>query len=107
MYDRNKIERDKEGYLIHLADWSETVATEIAAEIDIELGDAHWRVIEGLRQYFLRTDISPAMRPFVKLVKTEIDEDLGSSIALMSLFGSSPAKSAAKIAGLPKPTNCL
>jgi tRNA 2-thiouridine synthesizing protein E len=47
------------------------------------------------------------MRPLVKLVKEQLGEDCGSSVYLMGLFGGSPAKTAAKIAGLPRPTNCL
>jgi len=47
------------------------------------------------------------MRPLVKLVKEKLGEDCGSSVYLMGLFGGSPAKTAAKIAGLPRPTNCL
>ena len=47
------------------------------------------------------------MRPFVKLVKDQLGKDKGNSIYLMELFGPSPAKMAAKCAGLPRPTNCL
>jgi tRNA 2-thiouridine synthesizing protein E len=47
------------------------------------------------------------MRPLVKLVKNEFGQEVGSSAFLMRLFGGSPAKLAAKIAGLPRPTNCI
>ena len=37
----------------------------------------------------------------------EHDAEKGQSRYLMGLFGGSPAKLSAKIAGLPKPENCL
>ena len=63
--------------------------------------------IMPLRDFFDRTETSPAMRPLVKLIKEQLGEGCGSSVYLMGLFGGSPAKTAAKIAGLPRPTNCL
>ena len=98
---------DKEGFLCDLKDWDRSVAEAIALSEQIDLTDSHWAVINTLRGYYQQTDISPAMRPFVKLIKTELSAEIGTSIALMKLFGPSPAKLAAKIAGLPKPTNCL
>ena len=71
------------------------------------LSDSHWQIIDLLRDFFERTETSPSMRPLVKLVKEQLAEDCGSSVYLMGLFGGSPAKTAAKIAGLPRPTNCL
>lgn len=98
---------DKEGFLHDLDDWTTDVAHEIASSEQIELSEKHWQVIDELRRYYQATEISPAMRPFVNLVKTKVSAELGSSVELMKLFGPSPAKMAAKIAGLPKPTNCL
>ena len=73
----------------------------------ITLTDEHWAVIEILRTFYQRFDTAPAMRPLVKWVKQELGADKGNSIYLMGLFPESPAKVAALIAGLPRPTNCL
>jgi tRNA 2-thiouridine synthesizing protein E len=43
----------------------------------------------------------------VKLVRESLGEDKGTSIYLLGLFPGNPAKVAAKIAGLPRPTNCI
>jgi len=98
---------DQEGYLKHLADWDERVAGILAQNAGITLVAAHWEVIHLLRGFYQSTEVSPAMRALVKLVKTKLGAEKGTSIYLMALFGSSPAKMAAKIAGLPRPTNCL
>ena len=98
---------DKEGFLLDLNEWNRDVAHRLAATEGLVLSDSHWQIIDLLRDFFERTETSPAMRPFVKLVKDHLGEDYGSSVYLMGLFGGSPAKTAAKIAGLPRPTNCL
>lgn len=101
------IERDKQGYLANLNDWNEDVAKTLASEEGVELTHAHWEVIEVLRNFYSEYQISPAMRVFVKLCREKLGDDKGNSIYLLRLFPDSPAKLASKIAGLPKPTNCL
>ncbi len=98
---------DKEGFLADLSDWSEPVAEILAGNEGLTLTPAHWEVLRVLREFYAATEVAPAMRPFVKLVKERLGNDKGNSIYLMELFGSSPAKIAAKCAGLPRPTNCL
>lgn len=97
---------DPDGYLRDHTEWSRPIAQQLAARARIDLTQEHWRIIDLLRTYYARTDTAPAMRPLVKLVQTEVDSALGSSY-LMQLFGGSPAKMAAKLAGLPRPTNCI
>lgn len=99
--------RDSEGYLLDLADWNEEVAAALAQAEGIELTAEHWAVIELVRDFHRRYDVSPAMRVLVKRVREALGEDKGNSIHLMKLFPGSPAKLVAKIAGLPRPTNCL
>jgi len=98
---------DKDGYLRDLSSWNHGVAADLAQQEGIVLDDSHWEIIATLRDFYDRTDNTPSMRPFVKLMKTSLGEDKGNSIYLMRHFGGSPAKTAAKIAGLPRPTNCL
>jgi len=99
--------RDDEGYLINLADWSKTVALQIASEVNLELTPAHWELISLVRNFHARTDVVPAMRPLAKLAREELGPEKGNSLQLNLLFPNGAAKLLAKIAGLPKPTNCL
>lgn len=98
---------DNEGFLLDLSSWSPAVAEQIASAEGIQLADEHWEVIELLRDYYLRFDSSPAMRPLVKYCGMKLGPDKGKSIYLLRLFPGSPAKLGSKIAGLPKPDNCL
>ncbi len=101
-------ERNNEGFLNNPWQWSEPVATEIAAESGIELTDNHWEIIQLLRDFYKQHEISPpSNRLFVKAVKELLGEEKGNSIYLMQLFPGTPAKTACRIAGLPRPTNCL
>lgn len=98
---------DKDGFLLDLDDWSKAIAIELAHNEGIELTDAHWEVIYKLRDFYVEYDLSPAMRPLIKYLKNNLSADKANSIYLLKLFPESPAKLAAKIAGLPRPENCL
>ena len=98
---------DQDGYLRDLADWSEAVAVELSRLEGLELDDRHWAVLKIARAFYQRTNVSPEMRPLVRSVKETLGPEQGNSIYLMTLFPDSPAKLVAKIAGLPRPTNCL
>ena len=98
---------DTEGFLRNLPDWNPEVAVQIAAAENLELTPAHWEILELLRAYYREYDSSPAMRALVKYCAIKLGPDKGKSIYRMSLFPGSPAKIGSKIAGLPKPDNCL
>lgn len=98
---------DKEGYLESLSDWNNNIANALAQNEGITLTDAHWEIILLLRDFHDKFEHAPAMRILVKTVKKQLGEAKGNSIYLLKLFPDSPAKRAAKIAGLPRPTNCL
>ena len=101
------IQLDKEGFLRNLDDWSEEVAMELATAEHIELTDTHWQLIHLVRGFYRKFHVSPEMRPLVKLTRDNLGITTNTSIHLMRLFPGSPAKLVAKIAGLPRPKNCL
>lgn len=98
---------DKEGYLRHLDDWSEAAAGELANAEGLTLSAEHWDLINLIRAFYEKFEVSPAMRVLVKQVRQQFGEEQGNSIYLLKLFPGSPAKLLAKVAGLPRPTNCL
>ena len=101
------LELDNDGYLKELSAWNPKVAVVLAAAEEFDLTDAHWDVLSVLRDFHHETGVSQSMRPLVKLVRESLGEDKGTSIYLLGLFPGNPAKVAAKIAGLPRPTNCI
>lgn len=103
----HKLELDKDGNLARLEDWSEDVAGILAGEADIELTDAHWEILYLMREFHQRRGIAPVMRILVKLVESKFGPEKGNSLYLLKLFPGSPARVASRIAGLPRPANCL
>lgn len=98
---------DKDGFLLDINDWNPEVASELAAAENITLSEAHWEVVHALQDFYREFDLSPAMRPLTRYLKEKLGPEKSTSIYLMTLFPGSPAKLAAKIAGLPRPENCL
>lgn len=101
------IQTDKDGFLVDLDQWSAEVAEHIAHKEGVSLSDEHWEIIHLVRQYYEVFELSPAMRPLVKFTQQQLGPDKGKSVYLLRLFPGSPSKLAAKIAGLPRPANCL
>lgn len=101
--------RDKDGYLKSLAEWDDEVAAALADAEGIALTAEHRAVIQVIRDFYNEYRISPATRVLVKAVGKALGADKGTSVYLMQLFPSrqSPALVIARIAGLPRPTNCL
>jgi len=105
--DGKTIETDKEGFLKNLNDWNQDVAKTLAKQEGILLTAEHWDVIHTLKAFYHDFEVSPAMRPLVKYIGKKLGKDKGKSIYLMKLFPPSPAKIGSKIAGLPRPDNCI
>lgn len=105
--DDHEIALDPEGHLVDLDDWTPVIAEILAREEGITLTEPHWEVIEVLRTFYVRYQMAPAMRPLVKAVALSLGADKGRSLYLMRLFPGSPARVGARLAGLPKPANCL
>ena len=98
---------DKEGFLENLDDWSLDVAHALAVEEGIPLGTEHVEILSLLRDFYAEFQLSPATRPLIKYTALKLGPEKGNSMHLNRLFNGTPAKLAAKLAGLPKPTNCI
>lgn len=105
--DERTIALDKDGYLVNLNDWDREAANALAAQENITLTPAHWEIVATLQEFYREFELSPAMRALVKYTEKKLGPEKGKSIYLLQLFPPSPARIASKIAGLPRPTNCL
>ena len=101
------IPQDEHGFLKNSDQWNADIAELLAARESIVLTEMHWSVIHALRDFYREFELSPSMRPLIKYLRLHLGDEYASSIVLMQLFGDSPAKMASKLAGLPKPENCL
>ncbi|QAX81799.1 TusE/DsrC/DsvC family sulfur relay protein [Candidatus Pseudomonas adelgestsugas] len=98
---------DKDGYLIDPNDWSNDIVNVLANAENLKLTADHWEIINLVRDFYVEYQLSPAMRPLIKYIALKIGHRKGNSLYLNKLFNGTPAKLAAKLAGLPRPTNCF
>jgi TusE/DsrC/DsvC family sulfur relay protein len=92
---------DEDGFLENPEIWNNDVALDFASTEGVnELTEAHWKVINYLRNYYLQFGIAPMIRKLCKETGFKLNQ-------IYELFPSGPAKGACKLAGLPKPTGCV
>lgn len=96
-----ELEVDKDGFVQEPDRWNKEVAEDLAkTENAYPMSEDHWKVVNYLRNYYLKFEIAPHIRMLCK----ETGFDLRH---IYQLFPTGPAKGACKIAGLPKPTGCV
>jgi TusE/DsrC/DsvC family sulfur relay protein len=96
-----EIEIDEDGFIQEPDKWNESVAEDIAkAENAYPMGEDHWKLVNYLRDYYLKFEIAPPIRMLCKKTGFDLKQ-------IYQLFPSGPAKGACKVAGLPKPTGCV
>lgn len=105
--DGTTVALDSDGHLLDPECWSSEIAEKMAEREARVLTPEHWEIIELQRDFYTRFEMAPAMRALVKATRQQLGEEKGSSLYLMSLFPESPARVSARLAGLPRPTNCL
>lgn len=103
----NQVVVDQDGFLLDLNDWSEPVAEALAEAEGLCLETEHWEILHLLRGFYQEYQLSPATRPLIKYTALKLGPEKGNSMHLNRLFKGTPAKLAAKLAGLPKPSNCI
>jgi TusE/DsrC/DsvC family sulfur relay protein len=99
--DGRTVTVNDEGFFEDPDDWTEAMAVELArAEGIDELTDKHWQVIRFMRTEYQANGTGPTVRVLGKTSGVTVKE-------LYQLFPKGPAKTAAKIAGIPKPRGCI
>jgi tRNA 2-thiouridine synthesizing protein E len=98
--DGHRVHVDDEGFLTEYDEWDEDLAKVLAAQIGIDLTDAHWKVIRFLREDFLTQGETATARRVQTAGGVPVKEQF-------ALFPKKPAKKMAYVAGLPKPHGCV
>src|SRR6478736_8858259 len=98
--DGHEIHVNDEGFLTDPDEWSEPLASSLAAQIGIEMTDEHWQAIRFLRSDFAAHGETATLRRVATVGGIPTKQ-------LFTLFPKKPAKKMAYIAGLPKPRGCV
>lgn len=96
-----ELEVDDEGFLLE-ANFNDDVVPVIAEAEKITLTDAHWQVVQFMRQRYQEDGHTPNFRNMVAMLDEE-DDSVDWKKKLYELFPSQPNRQAAKVAGMPKP----
>ncbi len=91
---------DKDGYMEDAAAWTPEIAEALAAREGLRLTERHWVVINFVRSEYAQNGDAPTLRRITKTSGVDTKE-------IYQLFPGGPAKVAAKVAGLKKPTGCI
>jgi TusE/DsrC/DsvC family sulfur relay protein len=93
-------ERDGDGYLTDMSQWTPEIGRAMAEADSVELDDTKWQHILKARDYFEEQSMVPPIRKFSKYC----GED---QKAMFKLWMTGPMKPITKYGGLPKPTGCV
>ena len=97
----SEIEVDEDGFIQEPDKWNQAVAEDLAkGENASPLDEKRWKLVNYLRDYYVKFGIAPPVRMVVKQTGFDIKK-------IYQLFPGGPAKGACKVAGLPKPTGCV
>jgi len=99
-----KIELDEHGYLTDPDKWSAEVAEHIAQKEGIALTQAHWVILNFMRDYLAEHGIMADVRFVLKLLSDSHQTNKsGAKKILFELFPYGYVKQACKIAGMKQP----
>ena len=103
LYEARKIQVDADGHLVNVEDWSEGLAMALANAEGIEMTEAHWEIVNFVRDYYRQFHVLLALKPLLTEVGNKLGPGKGSTKYLYNLFCDKPTRLANKIGGLPRP----
>lgn len=89
-----------DGHMVDAAQWSEALALQLAAAQGVAMTEAHWAIVRFAREDFASATVAPNIRRITQGTGVTTKD-------LYALFPKAPARTVAKIAGIPKPAGCL
>ena len=69
-------ERDGDGYLLSMSDWTPEIGRAMAEADDVELDDVKWEQILKAREYYEDENVVPPIRKFAKYIGQDQKVDL-------------------------------
>lgn len=91
---------NEEGFFTNRDEWSEELAVDLAALLDMEMDEARWKAIHFMREDSAKTGATPTLHRMKAVGGFDVAE-------LYRLFPGKPAKMMAWLSGLPKPVGCV
>jgi len=96
----NLPERDGDGYLADMSQWTPEIGQAMAEADGIELDDDKWQQVMTAREYYDEYNVVPPIRKFAKYLNKDKKD-------MFKAWMTGPMKPITKYGGLPKPTGCV
>lgn len=93
-------ERDGDGYLADMSQWTPEIGQAMAEADGIVLDDDKWQQVMTAREYYDEYNVVPPIRKFAKYLNKDKKE-------MFKVWMTGPMKPITKYGGLPKPTGCV
>ena len=99
---------DQDGHLCDHTIWTPVIAQQLANTLDVVLDTERLAVLQQVRSFFVKFNHAPATRPLIKWLQQTLPDNDISNQKLQQLFNTGlVARHVNRLAGLPKPPNCL
>ncbi len=94
---------DDDGFLLDPEDWDESFANSTAENSDLELSEAHWVIINIIRELYSESGTVPELRTILKRLRELIGKEQATRKYVYNLFPYGYGQQGCKIAGMRKP----
>ncbi|TCM66439.1 tRNA 2-thiouridine synthesizing protein E [Acinetobacter calcoaceticus] len=101
------LELDQDGHLVDHRIWNETVAQQLADNLELQLSPWHLQILLAVRQFYQQFGHSPATRPLIKYLIKTVDAEISNALLQEKFNTGLVARHLSRLAGVPKPANCL
>ena len=101
------LELDQDGHLVDYTIWNETVAQQLAQSLELELTPWHFEILQAVRQFYAQFGHSPATRPLIKFLMKTVSPEINNAVLQDQFKTGLVARHLSRLAGIPKPANCL
>ncbi|AUX87998.1 sulfite reductase [Acinetobacter sp. ACNIH2] len=101
------LELDQDGHLVDYTIWTPEVAQELANSLELKLTDWHLNILHAVRQFYQQFGHSPATRPLIKFLMKSVSPDINNAMLQEKFNTGLVARHLSRLAGVPKPANCL
>ena len=98
---------DQDGHLVDHTLWNEAVAQHLADTLDLTLTPWHFEVLYAVRQFYQQFGHAPATRPLIKFLMKTLSADMSNALLQEKFNTGLVARHLSRLAGVPKPANCL
>ena len=102
-----QLELDQDGHLVDHLVWDEHVAQQLADSLELQLTAWHLDVLFAVRQFYQQFGHAPATRPLIKFLIKTLGPEMNNAILQERFQTGLVARHLSRLAGIPKPANCL